>query len=241
MPETVVSEKITLDPRDTELVRAGVHFGYAKRRRHPQMRKFIAGVKNNIEIFQLEKVREHVDRALGFLEEQGKQNSLVLWVGTKPAASKIIAEVATALGHPYVNGRWLGGTLTNFKIIRDRVRYWQDLVSKQKSGELEKYTKQEQLRISKEIERLKRGLEGILSLSELPKVMFVVDAGEEVIAVREARLKKISVVALINSDCDPTSLSYAIPGNDNASKSVEFIVSKAKEAYLRGKKEHGGN
>ena len=239
MNDSLAFEQNVVDERVQELFRVGMHFGYAKTR--PRMRQYIAGVKSNIEIFNAEKIWECFNVALEFLESVGKEGGMVLWVGTKPASSGVIRLVAEELGHPYVNSRWIGGTLTNYKIIRERINYWQDLIAKKKSGELLKYTKQEQLRINHEIEKLTRDLQGIFPLSSLPKALFVIDAGEEEIAIREAHMKNISVVALLNSDCDPKKVSYPIPGNDNASKSISFVTSKAKEAYLKGKAMHVSN
>jgi len=224
----------TIDPKLEELFRAGVHFGYARTRRHPRMREFIAGIKSNVEIFQLEKVWELFGRALTFIEDIGKQGKIILWVGTKPAANVVIRKIAEELGHPYVDIRWLGGTLTNFDIIRKRINYWQDLISKSKSGELEKYTKQERLKIQREIERLTRAFEGLVRLDRMPDALFVVDTNEEASALREATQKNIPVVALLNSDCDPAAVAYPIPGNDNASESIRFVLERAKEAYARG-------
>ncbi len=235
MQDLVVEDKIPLDPEMEELFVAGVHFAYAKTRRHPRMRQFIAGVKSNIEIFHVEKIRDRFLAALNFLESAGALGSVVLWVGTKPAAAGAIRETAEALGHPFVDERWIGGTLTNFKIIRERIGYWQDLLSKQKSGELSKYTKQEQIHLQKEIGRLTRNFHGIVNLTALPRVLFVVDTQEEIHAVREARQKNIPIVALLNSDCDPAIATYPIPGNDNSSKSVRYILEKARAAYLRGR------
>jgi small subunit ribosomal protein S2 len=235
MSETPATENTKLDPQSEALFRAGVHFGYARTRRHPRMRNFIAGVKSNIEIFHIEKVRDNLDTALSFIETIGSKNGSILWVGTKPAASGFIKETALALGHPYVDIRWLGGTLTNHKVIRERIDHWQDLVAKKKSGELSKYTKQEQLRIAKEVERLTKSFEGILTLTSMPNAMFIVDAGEEDIALCESKTKKIPTIALINSDCDPAGVDYAIPGNDNASRSIQYVLEQARESYLKGK------
>ena len=236
MHDSVTEDKATLDPELEELFLAGVHFAYAKTRRHPRMRQFIAGVKSNIEIFHVDKVRDQLLHALAFIESVGSKGGTILWVGTKPAAARVIREVAEALGHPYVDSRWLGGTLTNFKIIRDRIGYWEGLVSQQKSGELAKYTKQEQIRIQKEIERLTRHFNGIATLTAMPQAMFIVDTKEEINALCEAQQKKIPVVALINSDCDPEGLTHSIPGNDNSSKSIQYVLERAREAYLAGRK-----
>ena len=239
MQEPVIVENQNLDSRLEELVRFGVHFGYAKTRRHPRMRNFIAGVKSNIEIFYVEKVSECLQKALEYIEQVGKEKGVILWVGTKPAASEYISALALELGHPYVNARWIGGTLTNYKIIRERIAYWQSLLSKQKSGELAKYTKQEQLQIQREVDRLTRSFDGLVSLTAIPRALFIVDTNEESSALREARLKKISTVALLNTDCDPLGASFPIPGNDNSPKSISFILDKVKEAYLKGKENAG--
>lgn len=234
--ETTDTNPVVIDPRLQELFRAGVHFGYARTRRHPRMREFIAGIKSNVEIFQLEKVQEFFDRALTYIESIGSKGGIILWVGSKPAAAESIHAVAEELGHPFVDARWLGGTLTNFDMIRGRINYWQDLISKSKSGELEKYTKAERLKIRHEIQRLTSEFKGLIHLEQMPQALFVVDALEEINAIREAVLKKIPVIALMNSDCNPDIATYAIPGNDNSYDSVRFVLEKAKDAYLRGKK-----
>jgi small subunit ribosomal protein S2 len=235
----VSPEVSVLDPKLEELLRAGVHFGYAKTRRHPRMRDYIAGVKSNVEILHLQKVSDHLERALAFIESVGVGSGTILWVGTKPAASGIIEKTAHELDHPFVNRRWLGGTLTNSKIIRDRIMYWQNLVTRQKTGELAKYTKQEQLMIGREIDRLSNAFGGLTKFESMPQALFIVDPKEEHNAFHEARLKNIPVVALLNTDCDPESITYPIPGNDNAPRSIEFILEKAKAAYLKGKQNAG--
>jgi len=235
MQDSIIEDKAPLDPELEELFSAGVHFAYAKTRRHPRMRPFIAGIKSNIEVFHVDKIRDQLLAALGFIESIGAAGGTILWIGTKPAAAGIVREVAETLGHPYVNGRWLGGTLTNFKIIRERIGYWENLLSQQKSGELAKYTKQEQIRIQKEIERLTRNFYGIATLTAMPQAIFIVDTVEESSALREARQKKIPVIALINSDCDPAGATYSIPGNDNSSRSIHYILEKARDAYLVGR------
>jgi small subunit ribosomal protein S2 len=235
MPEPIeIVDNQPIDPSLEGLFRAGVHFGYARTRRHPRMRNFVAGVKSNIEIFHLEKVWTELSRALAFMESLGKEKSAVLWVGTKPAAAETIQKIAEEFGHPYVNKRWIGGTLTNNKVIRDRINYWQGLVEKKKSGELAKYTKQEQLMIQREIDRLSVSFGGLVSYASMPKAMVIIDTNEEVNALREAQLKRIPVVALMNTDCDPDGITYPIPGNDNAPHSISYILGKLHEAYKKG-------
>ncbi len=234
MQATPSTEREGYDAKFDPLLKAGVHFGYARTRRHPRMRPFISGVKSNMEIFHFDKVWDHLESALAYVEQLGVDKHQILWVGSKPAAVSFVKAAALSLGHPYVTTRWLGGMLTNHKIIRDRINYWQDLISKQKSGELQKYTKHEQLRIQREIDRLTRDFDGVASLIGMPKAMIVIDPGEEGIAVAEAKIKKIPIIALINSDCDPASVTHPILGNDNSSKSINFIVNKIAEAYRKG-------
>lgn len=235
--EAATTQNQPLDAKLEELFHAGVHFGYAKTRRHPGMRPYIAGVKSNIEIFNVEKVSDKLQAALAFIEKLGAENAPIMWVGTKPAAVNYIEQAALELGHPFVNNRWLGGTLTNNKNIKDRIAYWQDLVMKQKTGELSKYTKQEQLMIQRKIDRLHTSFNGLLPYTTMPKAMFIIDPKEEENALAEADNKKIPVIALLNTDCNPGSVLYPIPGNDNAPKSIEYIINKVKEAYLNGRKQ----
>ncbi len=231
--------EVKIDAHSQELLSAWVHFAYTRTRRHPRMRSFMAGVKSGTEIFDLEKTSECLSRALEYIESLGRENAKILWVGTKPSATKTIEEVAVSLGHSYVSGRWVGGTLTNYKIIRERINYWQDLAAKQKSGELAKYTKQEQLMVKREIERLARKFAGLIFFDSMPKALFIVDTGEEASALHEAKVKHIPTMALLNSDCDPASVTYPIPGNDSATRSIQYILEKAKEAYIKGKNDAG--
>ena len=228
------SEKDIVDPEIEQMFKAGAHFAYKKTRRHPKMRDFIAGVKSNVEVFHLEKVHEKLKTALSFIEELGKDGKVVLWVGTKPSASKAIREVAGNLGHPFVVLHWLGGTLTNFLVIRRRIDYLESLEKKKEIGELEKYTKHERLQIEEKIQKLARALEGIRLLKAMPAALFVVDSGEEATAVREAIKKHIPLVALLNSDCDPSQIDYPVPANDNAASSVSYILKKVEDAYKKG-------
>ena len=223
-----------------DLLNVGAHVGYAKTRRNPHMKKFIAGVKSNVEIFNAERILKLLEEALTCIEGLGKEGAQILWIGTKPAAAPTIRAVAERLGHPFVDTRWIGGTFTNFKVIRDRINYWQSLVSKKAAGTLEKYTKQEQMLFGKDIEKLTRTFEGLVRLETLPKAVFIVDTNKEINALRESRQKNIPVVALLNTDCDPESVAYAIPANDNAPKSIAYILECAKDAYLKGRETSDG-
>ncbi|MBI2175377.1 MAG: 30S ribosomal protein S2 [Parcubacteria group bacterium] len=222
---------------DTELeamFRAGVHFGYSRSRRHPKMAPYLFGVRNNIEIFDLVKVRVALQRALQFLTDLGKSQRTVLFVATKPSLNALLEAAAREINMPYVTERWLGGTLTNFKIIRSRVDRLITLKKQKESGELARYTKKERVELDREAGRLERHFGGIETLRELPAALVVVDAEENRTAVREAVRTRIPVVAIVNVDCNPSQVSYPIPGNDAAPSSVEYLLKRIVAAYKEG-------
>jgi len=220
----------------TALFNAGAQFAYRKSRRHPKMRNFIAGVKSNVEVFHLDKVQEELEVAMEALEKLGAAGKLVLWVGTKPAAIEYIKKAADELNHPYITRRWLGGTLSNFEQIRSRVKRLESLESQKESGELEKYTKQERLRLDKEMEKLDVSVGSLRLLTRKPDAVVFIDTQEEAIALAETKTQKIITYGLLNSDCNPTGINYVVPGNDNSPKSIAYFVAQFKEAYLTGKK-----
>lgn len=232
---------ITPSPELEAMYRAGVHVAYQRARRHPKMRKYIAGMKNAVEVFHLERVQEELNRAAQAMEALGERGGVVLWVGTKPLAASVIRDAAIATSQPHVSRRWLGGTLTNFTAIKSRIQRWKTLTGERERGELTKYTKQERLRIDEEIEKLDRSFSGLETLEKIPDAMFVVDPTQELTAVNEAKKRKVPVFALMNSDCNPTGITYVIPANDNANKSVAHVVEYMKQAYLRGAKQRQVN
>lgn len=219
----------------SELFTAGAHFGFVRSRRHPSTKPFIFGVKNRIEIFDLEKTSQSLVDAMEFVRGLGATGANILFVGGKGEARNAVRSGAMNLGMPYVDGRWIGGTLTNFTQIRKRVLKLEELTAQKEKGELAKYTKRERMLIDKEIANLKRFFEGLIPMKELPKALFVVDSKKEAIAVKEAQERGIPVVALCGSDCDITSVDRAIPGNDASVASISFIVEKIAEAYKAGK------
>jgi small subunit ribosomal protein S2 len=219
----------------SELFKVGAHFGFVRARRHPSVKPYIFGVKNRIEIFDLEKTNEALQAALEFIKNLGSTGSTILFVGGKGEARFAVKAAAESLDMPYVDGRWIGGTLTNFPQIKKRVAKLQDLTTQKEKGELAKYTKRERMLIDKEIENLKRFFEGLIPMKELPKALFVVDSRKEDIAVREARDKGIPVIALCGSDCDITLVDYAIPANDASVASIKFFMEKVGQAYEAGK------
>lgn len=237
--ETKVAEVVHVTPsKELEaMYRAGVHVAYQRARRHPKMRKYIAGMKNAVEVFHLERVQEELKTAMDAMEALGERGGTILWVGTKPLAAEVIKSTAQATSQPFVARRWLGGTLTNFTAIKSRVQRWKTLLGERERGELVKYTKQERLRIDEEIGKLDKSFSGLETLEKMPDAVFVIDPMHEVTAVNEARKRKIPVFALMNSDCNPTGISYVIPANDNANKSVAHILAAMQAAYLRGSRQ----
>lgn len=226
------------DPRVEELFLAGLHFGYSKTRRHPRMKPYLAGLKSNVEVFNLEKVLVKLKAAETVLEELGQKNGMVLWVGAKPQAAPFIKAAAAALGHPFVHQRWLGGTLTNFTAIHKRVQQGMDLKHEREEGRLEKYTKQKRVKINKALERFDYVFSGLELLSRIPETLVIIDPKEESTALREATQLGILTIALLNSDSNPFSVTHPIPGNDNAPASIHAIVEALRNAYEKGRKNH---
>ena len=225
-----------LVPELETLFSAGAHLGYGKSTRHPKMQSYIFGNRNNIEIFDLEQTLIKIKAAEAYLNELGQNKKVVLWVGTKPSASTTIEEVAHKLNQPFVNDRWLGGTLTNFKVIDGRLKYWANLESEKETGGFEKYVKKEKLLKMVEMRKLSRMLRGIKTMKTLPDAMVIVDPKEESTAFSEARRKNIPVVAILNTDCDPTNISYPIPANDNSTSVAALILNYLAAAYEAGLK-----
>lgn len=216
------------------LFSVGAHFGFIKSRRHPSTKPFIFGVKNKIEIFDLEKTKDSLDEALKFIETIGSKNGQILFVSGKNEAKRAITSVAEGINMPYVAGRFIGGTLTNFPEIRKRVEKLESWVSQKEKGELAKYTKKERLLIDREIEKLKQFFFGLSAMKKLPDVLFVIDSKKEFIAVKEAKKMGIPVVALCGTDNNLNEVEFPIPGNDASQASIEFFLQKVSEAYKAG-------
>jgi small subunit ribosomal protein S2 len=219
-----------------EMFQVGAHFGFAKSRRHPSAMKFIFGKKNNVEIFDLEKVEEQLDKVKEFVSKIASQKRQILFVGGKKESQNIIKQVAEKIDMPYVAGRWIGGTLTNFEQIRKRVKRLQDLTTQKEKGELGKYTKKERLMIDREIEKLEERFGGIISMDKKPAAVFIIDADKESIARNEATANKIPVISLMSSDCDMTRVEYPIPANDTSVKSITYFTEAIASAYTEGSK-----
>lgn len=219
------------------MFKAGAHFAFSKSRRHPTAAPFIFGAKNKVEIFDLEKTHAALDTALAFVKSLGKEGKQLLIVGGKSEARKAVKDAATALDMPFVDGRWIGGTLTNSSEIRRRVEKLERLTLEREKGELAKYTKKERLLIDREIDNLEIMFSGVVSLKGLPGALIVVDPKQEHIAVKEAQDKNVKVVAIAGSDCDLSEVDYAIVGNDASQSSIHFFMNEIVKAYQEGKKE----
>lgn len=219
------------NPFIDQLFAAGAHFALPKARRHPSTKKFIFGSKNGIEIFDLEKTTPKIEATLAHIKALGADKKTVLFVGGKAEVRVSTKTAAEALGMPYVAGRWIGGTLTNFREIRGRVETMLSLQAQREKGELAKYTKKERLLIDRQISNLEFYFSGIVGLKELPKALIVIDPRKEIIAVTEAQRMGIPVIAIANSDCNIDGLAEVIPANDSSVASVRFLLSQIVAAY----------
>lgn len=213
---------------------AGAHFALARARRHPSASAFIYATKDRTDIFDLEETAQCLEKACTFV--QGLGGRQILFVGGKHEAAEIVRTAAVRAGVPYVAGRWIGGTLTNFKNVRKRIERLLKLMDERESGALEKYTKRERLLIDREIEELLGRFGGLQSMTEPPAALLVIDSRHENTAVREAKQLGIPVIALSSSDCDFALIKYPIPANDTSVKSVRLVCEEIANAYLSGKK-----
>lgn len=220
------------------LLEAGVHFGHQTKRWNPKMSKFIFGERSNIHIIDLEKTQECMGRATKFLRDLASKGEHILFIGTKKQAQDVIVKEATRCGMPYVSRRWLGGLLTNFQTVQRSVNRLKELEGMREGGVFESLSKKEVSRLSKEIDRLRRNLGGVLEMANFPAALFLIDSKRETTAVQEANKLSIPIVALIDTNCDPTKIQYPIPGNDDAVKSVKFITSIVADAVLEGRKKY---
>jgi len=221
-----------------EMNKAGVYFGHRISKCHPKMKPFVLGVKgsDHINIIDLEKTKEFFTKTLEVLGEMIKEGKTVLFVGTKLPVRKIVEETAKETKMPYVINRWLGGTITNFSIMKKRIEYFKDLEKKKKTGELEKYTKKERIEFDRELARLEQKFGGIKDMEKLPDVLFVMDMIKDELAIKEAKQKGIPVLAIADTEADPTKVDYFIPANDDAISSVSYILEKVKQVVLDNKK-----
>ena len=217
-----------------DLLEAGVHFGHQTRLWHPRMRPYIYGKKNGVHIIDLQKTAGQLNEALRFIQATAARGQSVLFVGTKRAAREIISQQADRSGMFYVNNRWLGGTLTNFKTVQKSIDSLIKLEKARDDGKFEALTKKEALDLTRKITKMERSLGGIKSMKGLPGAMFVIDPKREYIAIREANKLGIPVVALCDTNCDPENVDHVIPGNDDALKSIQLFTQAIADASLEG-------
>ncbi|MDQ6992095.1 MAG: 30S ribosomal protein S2 [Mariprofundus sp.] len=217
-----------------QLLEAGVHFGHQTRRWNPKMAPYIFGKRNGIHIIDLQKTLRMANEAYTFMQELANAGGHVLFVGTKRQARDAIKEESSRASQYYINHRWLGGTLTNFATVQKSVRKMKDLQRQKEEGVFELLTKKEALQMERELEKLERSLGGIKEMSHLPDCLFVVDVRKEELAVKEAQKLGIPVVAVVDSNCNPTNIDYIIPGNDDAIRAVRLFCSKIGDALIEG-------
>ncbi|MCR4409432.1 MAG: 30S ribosomal protein S2 [Candidatus Saccharicenans sp.] len=219
-----------------ELLEAGVHFGHQTRRWNPKMKEYIFGQRNGIYIIDLQKTIKSFKEALQFVKSVAESGRQILFVGTKKQAQDIIRDYALKCESSYVNQRWLGGLLTNFKVIRNSVEKLVEMEEMREDGRWELLSKKEQSRKEKVFRKLQKNLGGLKTLTELPGAVFIIDSSKEEIAIAEARKMKIPIVAVVDTNGDPEDIDYPIPGNDDAVRAIELFASKVAEAIIEGKK-----
>jgi small subunit ribosomal protein S2 len=224
-------------PSLVELLKTGMHFGHQTSRWHPKMKKFIFGERAGVHIINLEETQAQLRDALDTMKGMASRGGVILFVGTKLQAKDAIKSSATACEMPYVINRWLGGTLTNFVQIKQTLKRMKTLKDQRDKGELKKYTKMEQLMISREIEDMEHKFGGIQYLTKAPDALFVIDTKTEKTAVKEAEVTGIPVIALCDTNVNPSSIAKVIPGNDDAVKAIELVCSLASEAIKEGRAE----
>jgi small subunit ribosomal protein S2 len=223
-----------------DMLKAGVHFGHQTRYWNPKMGKYIFGSRNKIHIINLEQTLPMFNEALAFVEKLASGKNKIMFVGTKRSASKILAEEAARCGSPYVDHRWLGGMLTNYKTIRASVKRLHDLEIQAQDGTFAKLTKKEALMRSRDLEKLNRSLGGIKQMGGLPDAMFVIDVDHERIAITEANKLGIPVIGIVDTNSSPEGVDYIIPGNDDAIRAIQLYMGAMADAIIRGRSNTGG-
>ncbi len=215
-----------------EMAQAGVHFGHKASSVHPKIKPYLFGARNAVHVFDLEKTAEKLKEALNFIQQLISEEKILLLVGTKIQMKEMVKSVAKECGLSFVSERWLGGTFTNFETIKKRIDYFKDLEEKKSSGELEKYTKKERSMVDKELRTLEAKVGGIKELTRIPDAVFVLDMQKDTLAIKESKRKGVTVIAVVDTNCDPTLADYPIPANDDAVSSIKYILEKVKKAIL---------
>jgi|SRR3989344_4043826 len=227
-----MANDIKLNLNLEEMAKAGLNFGHTVSRLHPKMKQYVAGVKNNVHMIDLEKSAKEFEVSLKFISSLTKEGKIILFVGTKIQIKELVKAAAEACKMPYVTERWLGGTITNFETISKRVAHFKDLESQKMGGGLEKYTKKERLGFDKELASLKTKFEGIKHMSKLPDAVLIFDIKKDLTCAREAKKKGIKIVGVVDTNIDPQMVDYMIPANDDAVSSIRYILEKVQETIL---------
>jgi len=222
-------------PTVVELLEAGFHFGHKRSRRHPKMEPFIFTSKNDINIIDLRLSVDLLAKAVEYVKKIGEDGGSILFVSTKKQATPLIEKYAQLCNQPYISNRWIGGTLTNFSVISKMINHFKDLKAKRDSGDFQKYTKKEQLVFSRKIDELDYLVGGIEKMTKLPQALFVIDVNHDNTAVKEAMKKGIPIVAICDTNVNPEKVTYPIPGNDDAVKSIDLILNLFAKSYNDGK------
>lgn len=233
--QKIKDEKINTNLED--MAQAGLHLGHRTSKTHPKMQTYIFGIRNDIHIIDVEKTAEKLKEALEFIKKLISEGKTLFLVGTKIQAKNLVKEAGKETGLPYVAERWLGGTFTNFDTIKKRLAFFKELERKKEKGELEKYTKKERAKINQKLQDLEKKFGGIKELEKLPDAIFVLDMKKDGLAIKEAATKKIAVIAIADTNVDPTPADYVIPANDDAVSSVKYILEKVKEVIKKAQSE----
>ena len=217
------------------MLKAGMHFGHRTNRWHPKMKQFIFTSKNGVYIIDLKKTQEKMNEALEFMTKLVSEGKSILFVGTKKQVAGPMQKMAEETNQPYIVGKWLGGYLTNFPVVKKSVKKYLDLIEKRESGKLDKYTKKERLEFDREIAKLKERVGGLASLNKLPDALFVWDIKEEETAVTEAIQKNIPIIAICDTNVNPELANYPIPANDDATKTIALVLGAIKATLNEAK------
>lgn len=237
MTETKKKEEFNINIE--EMAKAGLHIGHKTSRIHPKMRPYLSGARNSVHLINLEETAQKLREALNFIQDLILNGKIILIVGTKIQIKNLVKDLAIECGLSYVNERWLGGTFTNFDIIKKRIDNFKELEKKKTEGELEKYTKKERAKFDKQLRDLEVKFGGLKNLERLPDAILVLDMRKDILAVKEAKMKGIKVLGIADTNIDPTLADYSILANDDAVTSVKYILERVKEAISKAKEEFG--
>jgi len=233
---TQIKEELTQKQNELEeMMKAGVHLGHKKNKKHPKMEPYIYGIKNGVNIIDVEKTQVKIEETISFIKNLLSQEKTIMVVGTKVQLQEAVKNFAIESELPYITNRWLGGTFTNFENIKKRVDHLKDLEKKRDEGELDKYTKKEKLDILREIDSLKEKFEGLKNLSKVPDAVIITDMEKDFLAIKEARNRGVKIIAIVDTNVDPELVDFPIPANDDALASVNYILEKLKSAFSETK------